>query len=90
MYVESGEFQFDINPNEETDVTGRYSKIMTFGWKAFESNFSLGRSIIHETGHAFDITTGDIAEFDKIGNKNLRKTAIEYQMYEYELTYALP
>lgn len=92
LYDESGRFKIAVNPNESRDLTtaARYAKTgtMTFGTNAFKNNLSLGISIIHETGHAGDIYSGNIYKFDRIKDKALRDAVIEYRMYNYELKYA--
>lgn len=92
LYDESGRFKIGVNPNDTRDLTiakrGERIGTMTFGTDAFKSNLSLGISIIHETGHALDIYSGNIYKFDRIKDKALRDAVIEYRMYDYELKYA--
>ncbi|WP_294298979.1 SpvB/TcaC N-terminal domain-containing protein [uncultured Chryseobacterium sp.] len=52
---------------------------------------SLGTSIIHETGHAWDLFTGNYLKFNSISDiDGLRNDVMEYRMYERELRYSLP
>jgi RHS repeat-associated protein len=94
FYNESGNYEVDVDKSVNYDVTtgkrGSKCGIMIFGTDAFKSMLSLGISIIHETGHAWEYYTGKIYKFDQIKDLNFRRDVIEYRMYERELKYTLP
>lgn len=94
FYSESGSFDIAVNENVDYDLTSGSTKTrfgtMTFGTDAFKSMLNLGRSIIHETGHALDLFTGNYAKFNVISDKDFRTDVMEYRMYERELQYVLP
>ena len=95
FYNESGSFDVAVDKNVNYDVTRGSTKTgfgtMFFGTDAFESMLTLGTSIIHETGHAWDLFTGNYNKFNSIPNEDgFRTEVMEYRMYERELQYSLP
>ncbi len=95
LYDESRRFKIGVNKNVTYDITSGSTKTrfgtMTFGTDAFKNMLSLGTSIIHETGHVWDLFTGNYLKFNSISNTDgLRTDVMEYRMYERELRYSLP
>ncbi|TQM39471.1 hypothetical protein [Flavobacterium branchiophilum] len=95
FYSESGSFKVGVNKNVSYDLTSGSTKTrtgtMTFGTDAFKSMLTLGTSIIHETGHAWDLFSGNFSKFNSISDKDgFRTEVMEYRMYERELQYSLP
>ena len=95
FYSESGSFEIGINRRVKYSETKgntntRFGK-MIFGTDAFNSMLSLGSTIIHETGHAWDLYTGYYLKYNHLSNENgFRTDIMEYRNYTFELKYSLP